>query len=178
LHCGGVDFISGFGSARPSDALVASELGEESERHLGTSSVVGAKEQHRGFGVGDLAFHPGQGGESLAGEAFGQQRQEVGDGGAAGGLVVGGVQEPFDGLYPEGAVELVLQPGGGGSQGQLLVDGEIGVPMVGVLGWGFRSCRASLVGGGVCGKVVVGDDDVVGGAVGVAIVGWQSVPVR
>ena len=60
--------------------------------------------------------------EALAGEPFGQQRQEVGDGGAAGELVVGGVQEPFDGLGAEDAVELVAQPGRGGLQGELLVE--------------------------------------------------------
>ena len=98
---------------------------------------MSAEEQHGGFGVGDLALHAGQGVQTLTGEAFGQQRQEVGDGGAAGELVVGGVQEPFDGFDPEGAAELDSQPGRGGAQGELLVDGEVGVVMLGVLGWAF-----------------------------------------
>ena len=31
----------------------------------------------------------------------------------------------------------ILQPGRGGAQGELLVDGEVGVVMLGVLGWAF-----------------------------------------
>ena len=38
---------------------------------------------------------------------------------------------------PEGAAELDSQPGRGGAQGELLVDGEVGVVMLGVLGWAF-----------------------------------------
>ena len=100
---------------------------EEPERHLGAAGVVGAQEQHGGLGVGDLAFDPGQGGEALAGPAFGQQRQEVGNGGPAGELVVGGVQEPFDGLDAEVLAELVVQSRRCGAQRELLVDGQIGV---------------------------------------------------
>ena len=39
--------------------------------------------------------------------------------------------------YPEGAVELALEPGGSCLQGQLLVDREIGRLMLGVSGWAF-----------------------------------------
>ena len=70
---------------------------------------MGAQEQHdRRRGV---ALDPGQRGEALAGEPFGQQRQEVEHDRASGELVVGGVQEPFDGLGAEHAVELALQVG-------------------------------------------------------------------
>jgi hypothetical protein len=54
--------------------------------------------------------------QALAGEPFGQQRQEVRDGGAAGELVVGGVQEPFDGLGAECVGVLGFQSGRGGAQ--------------------------------------------------------------
>ena len=78
-----------------------------------------------GLAVVVMSLDPGQGVQALPGEAFGQQRQEVGHGAAGGELVVAGVQEPFDGLGAEDAVELVGQPGGGGAQGQLLVDGQV-----------------------------------------------------
>ena len=58
-------------------------------------------------------FDLGQGVEALPGEAFGEEGQEVGDGGMAGELVVGGVQEPFDGFGVERAVEVASEPGGG-----------------------------------------------------------------
>ena len=87
---------------------------EEPEGHLGAACVVGAQEQHGGLGVGDLALDAGQGGEALACPAFGQQREEVGNGGTSGELVVGGVQEPFDGLDAEVLAELVVESGGGG----------------------------------------------------------------
>ena len=128
---GGVDFVAGFGAARPRDRAVAGEVGEESERHLGAAGVVGAQEQHGGFAVVVLAFDPGQRVEPLAGEPFGQQRQEVGHGRAAGELVVGRVQEPFDGLDAEHAVELALQSGRGGLECELLVDGQVAAQMVG-----------------------------------------------
>ena len=51
-----------------------------------------------------------------------EQREEVGDGGAVGELVVGGGQEPFDGLGVEGAGELGREPGRSGLQGELLVE--------------------------------------------------------
>ena len=59
---------------------------------------MGAEKQHGGFAIADLAFDPCQRMQALAGEPLGEQRQEVGNAGAAGKLVVGGVQEPFDGL--------------------------------------------------------------------------------
>ena len=86
-----------------------------------------AQEQHGGLGVGDLALDSCQGGEALARPAFGQQRKEVGNGCPTGELVVGGVQEPFDGLGAEVLAELGVQPGRGGPECELLVDGQIGV---------------------------------------------------
>ena len=44
------------------------------------------------------------------------KREEVGNGGSACELVVGGVQEPFDGLHTEVLAELGVQPGRGGPQ--------------------------------------------------------------
>ena len=123
-----------FPGSEPPDhatAVVAGEVGEESERHLGAAGVVGAQEQHGGFAVGDLAFDAGQGVEALAGEAFGQQGQEVGHGRAAGELVVGRVQEAFDGLDSEHAVEFTFQSGRGGLECQLLVDRQVAAQMVG-----------------------------------------------
>jgi hypothetical protein len=52
---------------------------------------VGAEEQHGGFAVADVAFDPREGVQALTGEAFGEQGQEVGNAGAPGELVVGGV---------------------------------------------------------------------------------------
>ena len=127
---GRVDLDAGFGSARPGDGLLAGEVGEEAERHLGAAGVVGAQEQHGGLAVGDLALDPGQRVEALTGEAFGQQRQEVGDGRAGGELVVGGVQEPLDGFDAEVLVEVTLQPGGRGPHRELLVDRQVGVRVV------------------------------------------------
>jgi len=65
----------------------------------------------------------------LAGKAFGQQWEEVRDRGAGGELVVGGVQEPFDGFHSEHIGELVLQPGCGGLERQLLIDGQVAAKM-------------------------------------------------
>ena len=110
LHRGRVDLVAGFGAAGPGDALITGEVVEVPERHLGAACVVGAQEQHGGLGVGDLAFDSCQGGESLACPAFGQQREEVGNGCPAGELVVGGVQEPFDGLDAEVLAEFGVQP--------------------------------------------------------------------
>ena len=75
---GRVDLVAGFRAARPGHGLVPGEVVEEAESHLGAAGVVGAQEQHGGLAVGDLAFDAGQGVKALAGEAFGQQRQEVG----------------------------------------------------------------------------------------------------
>jgi hypothetical protein len=63
-------------------------VGEKAHGHLGAAGVVHAQEQHGGFAVVGQAFDLGQCVEALAGEAFGQKRQEVGHGGAAGELVV------------------------------------------------------------------------------------------
>jgi hypothetical protein len=68
-----------------------------------------AEEQHGGFAVIAQTFHLRQSLQALAGEAFGEQRQEVRDGGPAGELVVGGVEEPLDRLGVEGALEVAGQ---------------------------------------------------------------------
>ena len=105
--------------------MVTGQVGEEPECHLGAARVVGAQEQHsRGPGQG-FAFDAGKGAQALPGEPFGQQRQEVGDGSAAGELVVAGMQEPFDGFDPEHVGEIGLQPGRRGPQGELLIDGQV-----------------------------------------------------
>ena len=99
---------------------------------------------HRNSTVGlpswALAFHLRKRTKSLPGEAFGEQRQEVGDDGSAGELVVGGVQEPVDGLYAEHAGELGLQTCRCGLQGQTLVDGQV-VPHPGMR-FGHEACRS------------------------------------
>ena len=100
LDRGGVDFVARFGAAGPGDRGVAGVVLEEAHRHLGAAGVVGAQEQHGGFAVMGQPFDLGQGVQALPGEAFGQQRQEVGDGGVGGELLVEGVQEPFDRLGP------------------------------------------------------------------------------
>ena len=43
--CGGVDLVSGFGSAPPGDCMVAGQSLKESEGHLRPAGVVGAQEQ-------------------------------------------------------------------------------------------------------------------------------------
>lgn len=102
-----------------------------------------------------VAFHAGQGVQALAGEAFGEQRQVVGDRAVQGELVVAGVQEPFDGLGAECAGELLGQAAGGGEQCVLLIDGQVQVAV------GLR--HGSLLGGmdGGCQPLdAVGDVDV------------------
>jgi len=61
---------------------------------------VHAQEQHDGPAVVAQPFHAGLGDQPLAGEAFGEQRQEVRDGRMAGELLVAGVQEPLDVSVP------------------------------------------------------------------------------
>ena len=101
---------------------------------------MGAQEQHDRFAVAVFALHSGQGVQALAGEAFGEQRQEVRHAGQRGELVVAGVQEPFDGLGAVGAVELPHEAGRGGAQRDLLVDGQIRVVVDGrVSHGGLRS---------------------------------------
>ena len=90
---------------------------------------MGAQKQHDRFAVAGFAFHFGQCAKPLAGKAFGQQWEEVRDRGAGGELVVGGVQEPFDGFHSEHIGELVLQPGCGGLERQLLIDGQVAAKM-------------------------------------------------
>lgn len=64
----------------------------------------------------------GERGEALPGEAFGQQRQIVGDRRAEGERVVGGVQELLDGLDAERVGVVATHPGGRGVHGLPLVD--------------------------------------------------------
>src|SRR6476659_1604695 len=63
--------------------------------------------------------------EALPGETCGEEGQEVGDGGMPGELVVGGVQEPVEGFDVERAVEVASEPGGGGLEGDDLVEGDV-----------------------------------------------------
>ena len=126
-----VDLVSGFRSAGPGDGILSGHVREVTQRHLGAARVVGAQEQDGGLAVDHLALDSGQGIKALAGEPLGQQRQEVRDGCAAGELVVGGVQEPFDRFDSEGAVEFALQTGGGCLQRDLLVDGQVATQVVG-----------------------------------------------
>ena len=72
--------------------------------------------QHRGFAVADLAFHLGHCVEAPAGKAFGEQWQEIRDGGPRGELVIRRVQEPFDRLHAERFGEIALQVGRGDVQ--------------------------------------------------------------
>nr|WP_285639641.1 hypothetical protein [Lentzea sp. NBRC 102530] len=71
-----------------------------------------------------MAVGLGEGVQALASEPFGQQWQEVRDGAVRGELVVAGVQEPFDGLGAEVAVELLPQTAGCGLEGELPADAE------------------------------------------------------
>jgi hypothetical protein len=86
---------------------------------------VGAQEQHDRLAVAVMAFDAGEGVQALAGEAFGEQRQEVRHAGQVRELVVADVQEPFDGLGAVGAVELAGEADRGGAQRELLVDGQV-----------------------------------------------------
>ena len=62
--------------------------------------------------------------QTLAGELLGEQGKEVEDNGALGELVVGGMQEPFDRLSSERAVELAGEMAGSGLQREVLVEGH------------------------------------------------------
>ena len=71
------------------------------------------------------------------------------DGGSVGELVVAGGEESFDGLGAEHALELLGEPGGGGPQGELLVDGEWSV--------GHDACRVEFVRNDEIGRRDVGN---------------------
>jgi hypothetical protein len=86
---------------------------EPAERHLGAAGVVHAEEQHDRRAVGADALDPGQGAQALAGEAFGHQRQEVGELGPVGELVVARLQVQLDRLGGKELAELGVQGGGG-----------------------------------------------------------------
>ena len=65
--------MPGVGAAEPGDRGVGGEVLEESEVDLGAAGVVYAQEQHDRSAVIAFAIDLGQGGQPLAGEAFGQQ---------------------------------------------------------------------------------------------------------
>ena len=111
-----------------------------------------AQEQHGRLAVVGQALDLGQGVQALPGEAFGEQRQEVGDGGPAGELVVGGVQEPLDGLGVERAVEVAAEAGGGGLERDLLVEGDVAAVV------GLASSSAFSVSGCVRTRVEAGSE--------------------
>src|SRR5205814_1852316 len=103
-----------------------------------------------------VAFDLGQGGQALAGEAFGEQGQEVRDAAAHGELVVAGVQEQFDGFGAEDVGELVGEVAGRGVQGELLVDRDVFARERGRVGHGLLrggrgedGCEAVDAGGDV-----------------------------
>jgi KUP system potassium uptake protein len=77
---------------------------EEAEGHLGAARVVHAQEQHDGAAVVVFAFDLGEGGEALAGEAFGEEWQE--------GLVVGALGVVFGdiGTSPIYTIRTVFNP--------------------------------------------------------------------
>ena len=75
---------------------------------------MGTEEQHGGLAVVVFPFDPGQCAKPLPCKAFCQQWQEVGNSCSPRELVVGRVQESFDGFDPEHVAELRLQAGGGG----------------------------------------------------------------
>jgi hypothetical protein len=60
----------------------------------------------------------------LSGESFCHEWEELGDRGLLCKLVVGGVQESFDGFGSEGAGELIGEPGGCGAERECGVDAE------------------------------------------------------
>ena len=101
-----VHLVAGLGAARPRDRPVAGEVVEPPERHLRAPGVVHAEEQHGRETVVGLALDARERLEALAGEALGEDGQEVQRGGAVGELVVARGEEPFDGLGAEHAVEL------------------------------------------------------------------------
>jgi hypothetical protein len=78
-------------------------------RTISSAGVVDAQEQHGGLALGVMAFDASQG------------VQEPRDGGVGGELGIAGGQEPFDGLRAEHPVELAVEPGGGGLEGESLV---------------------------------------------------------
>ena len=113
------------GSEPPDQATAAPPAWwTEAHCHLGSAGVR-AQEQHGRPPVVGSALDLGQGVEALSREAFGEEGQEVGDGGMAGELVVGGVQEPFDGFGVERAVEVAFEPGGGSLERDDLVEGDV-----------------------------------------------------
>lgn len=83
---GPVDLVAGFGSAGPGDGLITGEGSEEAEGHLGPAGVVGAEEQHGGLAVVVESFDFGQRLQPLTTEAFGDEGEELGDGGVVGEL--------------------------------------------------------------------------------------------
>jgi hypothetical protein len=60
----------------------------------------------------------------VSGESFCHEWEDLGDRRTRCGLVVGGVKESFDGFGPEGTGEPLVEPGGGGAEGECGVDAE------------------------------------------------------
>lgn len=65
-----------------------------------------AQDQHDRFPIVGFAFDFRQSAKALAGKAFSQQRQEIGDGRPGGELLIAGGQESFDGFHTEHVAEL------------------------------------------------------------------------
>ena len=113
---GRVDLDPGFGTTGPGDRPVTGQGGEEPHRHLRAAGVVHAQEQHGGLAVVVQALDLRQRPQSLPGEPFGHQRQELDHGGPGGELVERGMQEPFDRLGAEDPLEFGGEPGRRGPQ--------------------------------------------------------------
>jgi len=118
---GRVDLAAGFGAAGPGDRFAAGEVVEPAEGHLGATGVVDAEEQDDGDALVGFALDLGESLEALAGEALGEQRQERRDAGAAGELLVAGLEEQLDGLNRERALVLAGEVLGRCLQCQALV---------------------------------------------------------
>ena len=78
---GRVDLVGRFGAAGVDVDAVAGEVAEPAGGHLGAAGVVDAEEQHGGLVGRSLSFDLGEGLEAVAGEAFGEDGSEGGDGG-------------------------------------------------------------------------------------------------
>ncbi len=149
---GRVDLDAGFGAAGPGDRRCRRRGAGRTRAPSGCGRRCGRTGTARpGVPSSCVPFDPGQCGQALAGEPFGQQRKEVGHGAAGGELVVAGVQEPFDGLGAVDAGELLAESCGGGAQGELLVDGQVVAVDARRLrswscSWEFRSSRAAKCG--------------------------------
>ena len=128
---GGVHLIARLGAARPGDRPVAGQLAEVAQGHLRATGVVGAQEEDDGAMVVALALDAGQCLQTLAGEPLGEGGQVPVVADASTEVVVRRVEEALDRLRPEGALELLLQERGRGSQHELVLEGDV-VAQVGI----------------------------------------------